>query len=135
MFFRRSHRQTTLIPTFPKQKREEQTVYCLKSLKTGQSDTPKRLGQEAKQNCKLPHKKFQHTLMGYRESTSPATAIRGWLMSSSWLKLSPTFFFYCRVAVDIFTIHKCEIFFCLLAIKISCGNDKLITCCVKKINF
>lgn len=40
-----------------------------------------------------------------------------------------------RVAVDIFTIHKCEIILCFLAIKISCGNDKLITHCVQKINF
>lgn len=56
-------------------------------------------------------------------------------MSSSWLKLSLTYFLPQRIAVDIFTIHKCESLFCLLVIKIACGNDKLIMCCVKKINF
>lgn len=80
-------------------------------------------------------KKFQQALEEGRESPSQQEQLRGWLMSLAWLQLSLTYFLSPRVAADIFTGRKCESLFCLLVIKISCGNDKLIRCCVKKINF
>lgn len=82
-----------------------------------------------------PCKKFHKALEEGRESPSQQEQLRGWLMSPAWLQLSLTYFLSPRVAADIFTGHKRESLFCLLAIKISCGNDKLIRCCVKKINF
>lgn len=91
--------------------------------------------KQLNETMSYPCKKFHQAQEEGRESPSQQEQLRGWLMTPAWLQLSLTYFLSPRVAADIFTGHKCESLFCLLAIKISCGNDKLIRCCVKKINF